>query len=257
MMKLHGWLWRILYVAIINYFGDDFDDDFDESIELCVYDNIYVYKYNGVFVRGKKEEYVVREQSMYKNMSIRPHDVVLDIGANIGCSARYFADKHAMEIHCFEPVPENYSMLELNTVDLPFVTLYKAAIVDDHNPVVDLYLSDSMSTTHSILPTRGRKIISVPCINFSTIVTKIKPTVIKIDIEGGEFELLRGLAELPKCVRVVGIEVHYTKPDAKLKAKKLRDDMAKNYNVIQPIKYLNTNKGWNTCVAIWERKDGK
>jgi Methyltransferase FkbM domain len=48
---------------------------------------------------------------------------------------------------------------------------------------------------HSLISKRGRKTVTVDCININDIFEKIKPTVVKMDIEGGEWECLPAIKD--------------------------------------------------------------
>lgn len=48
--------------------------------------------------------------------TITSNDTVLDIGANIGCTALLFSDI-AKEVYAFEPSPSTFSLLEKNIQD--------------------------------------------------------------------------------------------------------------------------------------------
>jgi len=63
--------------------------------------------YQVLFKRGRRNEYWLPEGLDAK--------LILDIGANIGVVSRYLAYRfpHAT-LHCFEPIPGNYRMLERN-----------------------------------------------------------------------------------------------------------------------------------------------
>jgi 31-O-methyltransferase len=53
-------------------------------------------------------------------VTVRPGDVVLDVGANVGVAAAYFAlCRHAGRVHCFEPVAPVRELLEANVAGLP------------------------------------------------------------------------------------------------------------------------------------------
>jgi FkbM family methyltransferase len=63
--------------------------------------------YDVLFKPGRKSEYWLPEALQPKR--------VLDIGANIGVTARYLAHRFPnAEIHCFEPIEENLAMLRGN-----------------------------------------------------------------------------------------------------------------------------------------------
>ena len=65
---------------------------------------------------------------LYESFGPEPLHVILDIGANVGQSARAFA-QHFREatIYCFEPVATAYRDLVRNTADLPRVKTFQLA----------------------------------------------------------------------------------------------------------------------------------
>ena len=57
----------------------------------------------------------------------------------------------------------------------------------------------------------GREKITVNSINFLQELHKYKPSVLKIDCEGGEYDILR--IPLPNFVKQVTVEIHLTKKE--------------------------------------------
>ena len=53
--------------------------------------------------------------------------------------------------------------------------------------------------------------ISVPGLSFSSLLEKYKPEILKIDIEGKEYDILDSIPEIPEFVEIVGIEFHNTR----------------------------------------------
>ena len=53
----------------------------------------------------------------------------------------------------------------------------------------------------------------MPCRTLSELVETYEPTLLKIDVEGTEYELLESLATLPRCVRGIAIELHFDTRD--------------------------------------------
>jgi hypothetical protein len=58
-----------------------------------------------------------------------PPRCILDLGAHIGLATlRFKASFPHATIHCYEPDPENFKLLERNTKDLPGVVLHQEAV---------------------------------------------------------------------------------------------------------------------------------
>jgi hypothetical protein len=62
---------------------------------------------------------------------------------------------------------------------------------------------------HSLTYRRGRTSIEVRAFNFDDILEEFKPTFIKMDIEGGEYELMDTLTALPDYVHGLALEIHF------------------------------------------------
>lgn len=164
----------------------------------------------GLFLRpGTCDDLIAREQKQYLALDPRPGDTLLDIGANIGAVAALFADL-AVTVHAFEPEPSNFRLLKRNAGDR--AALYQAAVVGD--AVVgerrDLFVNEGKNKgLHSLIATRGRSVRRVDVISFQNAVTIAEPTLVKIDIEGGEYDL--PLGQLPATVRGIAVELHLTR----------------------------------------------
>ena len=83
------------------------------------------------------------------------------------------------------------------------------------------------------------------CKNFREVVKEHRPTAIKMDIEGGEYELLDGFI-FPDFVKKLSIEFHLCPKIAKLKYKYVLENiLSQNFvasNGIEPT--FDTRKNW-------------
>jgi FkbM family methyltransferase len=135
--------------------------------------------------------------------------VVMDVGSNIGTFSLFALKAGAKQIIAYEPEPENFKVLmEQEFAFNQNVTLVNAAIADTSGQM-DFYQSketDKCKGRHSLLKTRGRKVISVPTLAFYDELDKYKPTVLKMDTEGGE--LLLDWSRLPNYIRYLALEIH-------------------------------------------------
>jgi len=58
---------------------------------------------------------------------VEPESIVLDVGANVGCTTLFFAD-NVKHVHAFEPSPTTYPFLERNTSGHDNVTCVQAGL---------------------------------------------------------------------------------------------------------------------------------
>ncbi len=160
-------------------------------------------------VPGGPEYKLVR----YFIRTLRGGDVFYDAGANYGFYTMLAAE-FAGEIHAFEPLPEIHAWLLKNTPG-PAARIVDAALWD-RTGTATLYrhrLSDAFNTLEAEVtdfdPTRGPLKTEVRCTTLDEYATGHRPpSVIKIDVEGGEKRLIAGGLETLRAARpVIAMEV--------------------------------------------------
>jgi FkbM family methyltransferase len=134
--------------------------------------------------------------------------VIVDLGANIGMTALYFADQFRRQrLVCLEPNPRNLPLLRHNLSCLgPAVTVVHGAIADSTGTVA----FDSDAATY------GGTIVEdgdlVPSFRMSDFVRQyVYPSrirLLKVDIEGAERMLFRGDLDWLGLVDNIVIELH-------------------------------------------------
>jgi hypothetical protein len=55
---------------------------------------------------------------------------------------------------------------------------------------------------------RGRETIQVQCMNINSLLAKVKPTIIKMNIEGGEYECIRAIKDWSGINQII-LEFHH------------------------------------------------
>ena len=179
--------------------------------------------------------------------------VVLDLGANIGVTSIESALRGAKLVKSFEPHPRNFKRLQnhllLNRVS-DRVVAKQLAVTNKRSKQVNLYCNEgSNNGTHTVLQTRGRRKIKVPNVHISKTLSRV--TMVKLDIEGGEYGMERFLAEAP-TIDVVLAEFHFKKKHHKSCAKSFHKTMRKEFRVLMKPN-LDNDKLWHT-LALYKRK---
>ncbi len=140
-------------------------------------------------------------------------NIFLDIGAHIGKYSILYND-YFRKIYSFEPEPNNFLQLEenikLNNLENKIVALNLA--VADKNNFLDLFISP-YSVTHSLIKKETDKKIRVKCISLDYFIKKnnintADISLIKIDVEGAEDLVIKGLEEslnLLRCKFIIEI----------------------------------------------------
>lgn len=129
-----------------------------------------------------------------------PADRLLNIGANVGSSARMIAAaKTYSRIDCFEPDPGNFSFLQMNAALAPEIVLHNAALGAMPGEL-SLNLNPQSVGRHSFKAEFGAGAITVPVRTIADLVATDEPFDIFMDVEGWEIEVLRGAgASLRNC----------------------------------------------------------
>ena len=151
-----------------------------------------------LYLRGIREAHATAEF----RKRLRPGQVVVDIGANIG----YYALMEAKaagekgQVYAIEPVDENIALLERNVEANGYenMEVYNMAI-GDKNCIQDLNLSKQSNLgtfceNIDLDPSGKKKPVEVKTLD-SFLQGKKKPDIVRMDVEGYEFEILKGMKE--------------------------------------------------------------
>ncbi len=129
---------------------------------------------------------------------VRPDDVVLEIGAGIGLvGAVIAANAKPRAVHSYEANPELIPSIRAlySANDLGGRISVKNAVLvsaPDRPETMTFHLHSSYLGSSLIEPEgRQTRAVEVPTEGFSEVCAALKPTVLVMDIEGGELELLR------------------------------------------------------------------
>lgn len=166
------------------------------------------------------------EKSMIKRISSQcnPDDTVFDVGGNIGVHAclirKNMGISNGGTIVSFEPHPNNAQRLrqnaELNDVD---VHVEQVALFDQEGTMTLHSVSEKPGEGKHTLRTKEKHdlketdVETMPGDRYIERENLPTPNVIKVDVEGAEYQVLQGLSEtldMDDC-RSVFVEVHRTK----------------------------------------------
>lgn len=158
----------------------------------------------GLWYRPADKVIVDEVRVIYDPIPVRPDDVLLDLGAHIGATSHMVLRKGAKQAIAVEADPENVRMLRRN---VPKATIIWAAVAASSGHV-PFYVRRDRSYLGSLMPDEGRSRILVQMVPFASLLAKYRPTIVKCDIEFGEWSLQPELRALPDQVRVLAMEIH-------------------------------------------------
>lgn len=194
-----GMIFVLCCVSII-YFLEAFEDqqkslDRLQKIDHNVYGPLFVYRND--YIPGQilqndgnstwEERWCEIIASHYV-----PGTDVLDVGANIGLTSLRVHQLRQVTgtFHMFECQPDIFAMLEYNTINLPR-KLYNVALSDKDNIIALKHVYDDTGRTSVEIDSRDSQILQVTTfLDKFNLQTKI--SVMKVDIEGHEYEFLIG-----------------------------------------------------------------
>jgi FkbM family methyltransferase len=163
---------------------------------------------NNLFAQGWIEEHERwPELEWLKEHFIEKGDFVVDCGANMGFTTIFFAHfvGSSGRVLAFEPIPSNAEdareNVELN--GLTNVEIRQQA-VGNTNGIATL-----IDTPNGILTNkRNGKTIDVGVVRLDDVISSGQPTLLKIDVEGHELEVLKGASRILAGRPKLDIEVH-------------------------------------------------
>ena len=174
------------------------------GIELSFTDIQHSLTVQSVFNELNNDCYGLEQISLSKN------DTIIDVGANVGMFSIYAKKKFGCKIISFEPVPENYNNflfnIELNGLSLDDFELHNTAITNIENGTIVIGTPLTNTGGSSVYHVGN---ISNTC-NTETLSKYITDDCkyIKIDCEGGEYDIIPAILNDLKNVKYIGIEYH-------------------------------------------------
>jgi FkbM family methyltransferase len=135
---------------------------------------------------------------------------ILDLGANIGASALFYRRLYPnAKIVCVEANPAIVEILARNTAPLNVEVIHAA--VAPTSGTIDFFISDESWAGTTTPGSEGVR-VPVPAVTLDTLVSEHKPELIKIDVEGAEYAILRH-SDACRSARIVVGEIHSERED--------------------------------------------
>lgn len=173
-------------------------------------------------------------------------NIIVDIGANVGAYSIYSKVTYPNSIvYSFEPMPYLFSLLKDNIKPFSDINIFPLGL-SNKDEEADLWLNSNNSGQTST-KVRTDKKIQIQLHNAKKLFGKLninKISILKIDTEGCEVEILSSIKEMLPRIKVVLIEYHSDIDRRKI------DNLLKDYSIYNfsvetlecgEIKYINKN----------------
>ena len=161
-------------------------------------------------------------------LNVNKNDICIDLGANIGFASLVMWLKGAKKIYALEPNPEAFNVLKKNINGINNIYPLNIAISSEtkkenlylHKDIKNESPKDKilrLSQASSLLPDKtniGDQFYEVQAKTLIDLLSEFEelPTIIKCDIEGGEYIIYKQLIE---CARSLGIRKIFVECHAK------------------------------------------
>jgi len=156
------------------------------------------YGFLKALARGQREPYTV---ALFKEQ-LRADDLVIDVGAHLGHFSLLAAQGIGQggRVIAFEPHPRNYQYLQENSLKNGFAERISVLpyLVSSERRELTFYVDDFQSDCSSIVPGAGSgtaRRTTVQAVHLDSVINPSRlPAVVKIDVEGAELQVLKGMA---------------------------------------------------------------
>ncbi|PQA85671.1 FkbM family methyltransferase [Hyphococcus luteus] len=147
-----------------------------------------------------------REYGVGQHVSLKPGDVIVDIGANAGEFA-HVAARYGATIHCIEPDPRALVCLKANIEGLPDACAHDALIWKENGEISFFSAperADSSVFDEGQGPESLRRAVTLERFCADNAITHID--LLKCDAEGAEPEVLEGVGAMFAHIRVIALD---------------------------------------------------
>lgn len=204
---------------------------------IALHGPIATRRVNGIVIRlsvstalelFRADTYTSKEPETLKwiKESVRPNDVFYDVGANIGLYGLYVAAlQPSCSVYAFEPESQNYASLCRNVVLNNVANIIPCPVPLSHRETFELFHVGEVqagSSLHALgHPSQfrdGRALLKQGMLTttLDNLVSRYglpQPTLIKIDVDGGEMDILQGARNVLQSSSLRSILVEFSYHD--------------------------------------------
>ena len=169
------------------------------------------------------------DKTLRLNYQLDTNSLVFDVGGYEGQWASDIFAKYCCTIHVFEPVLEFADNIEKRFVQNPKIIIHRVGLAD-REQTVEIHFDDNQSSIYTNgADRREAKLISAKQVIDTEGIERID--LMKINIEGGEYDLLDHLIDTGLVKQIVNIQVqfHDHVPNAERRMQKIQQALQKTH----------------------------
>lgn len=190
------------------------------------------------------EIYGADEYALPASAEQLPVRTVLDFGANAGLASLYFGMKYSdARVLAFEPIPAIHARLRRNTSTMPNVECFPHAVCASDRRLVFNVAGMSSTSLDSGSSGETVEVQGVDIFEQLSHVGAEGPFLLKLDIEGGEYELFADprIDDLLALTNIVFFEAHRFGPESDERFPAVYETLAHHF---PHVKLLRAFPGW-------------
>jgi FkbM family methyltransferase len=175
------------------------------------------------------------------NYDLDKESIVFDLGGYEGQWASDIFSKYVCNIFIFEPFKDYAQNIEHRFKKNTKIKVFPFGL-SNNNKDESLSISEDSSSIYK----KGNNIVAIKLIKASEFITKNQITninLMKINIEGGEYELLDHLIEsnIVSIIDNIQVQFHNFFPNAEFRMKKIQDCLLMTHNLTYQYKFVWEN----------------
>ena len=162
-----------------------------------------------------------------------PESVVLDCGAYLGNFAAEIVDRYQCEVFCFEPVSRYFAQLSKRFADRPRVACLNCGIGSSSREA-KIKLDEEASSVFQTDGSQRQEMVRIMGLDEALQrVGRRRIDLLKLNIEGGEFELLESILErnLQTRFKHIQVQFHQVVPDFHGRWLRIRTRLARSHRL--------------------------
>jgi FkbM family methyltransferase len=171
------------------------------------------------------------DKTLRLNYQLDTNSLVFDVGGYEGQWASDIFAKYCCTIHVFEPILEFADNIEKRFIQNPKIIIYRVGLAN-RDQTVQIHFDHNQSSMYtSGTDVREAKLISAKQFIDTEGIERID--LMKINIEGGEYDLLDHLIDTGLVKQIVNIQVqfHDHVPDAERRMQKIQAALQKTHTL--------------------------
>jgi len=189
----------------------------------------------------------IHAERLRYSYDLGPKSVVFDCGAHLGFFAAEIFRRYQCNVFCFEPMQRHFKELSKRFADTPQIVCLNYGIAPTPGEAKISVEGEASSLFRTTGSTESETVRFVGLDEALRLADGRKIDLLKLNIEGGEFELLEAILarHLANQFRNIQVQFHQVIPDYHERWLKIRAGLAKSHRLTYDYYFVFEN--WSLC----------